>query len=588
MKEFLKYVVATIVGLLVFGIIITALGVMSLVGMVASTSATQSVPKNSVLVLKLDGSLDEQASDNLMNQLNGTTSIGLNDMLKAISKAKKSDKIRGIYIEAQGLRTNFAQLQELRGALADFRKSGKKIISYGETYGQGEYYLASVSDKVLLNPQGMILWRGLGGTSFYYKDALEKLGIKVIACKVGKYKSLPEMFTEERMSEANREQTERYLQLAWQQILTDVGKSRGISTVSLNTYADSLYALAAPELLLKRKMVDGLCYTDEVKDQVKKFFGLDKDDDISQVSASDLCNAPEDDEDDHVAIYYMQGDIVDQMLPSSFGSNEPVIDATKVCPDLEELADDDDVKAVVIRINSGGGSAYASEQIWHQIEKLKQKKPVVVSMSGMAASGGYYISCGANYIFAEPTTLTGSIGIFGLFTDASGLLSNKLGIKTDEVKTNRNTNILSLGQPLTPEQIGLLQAYIDRGYFTFKSRVAQGRKMTMAQVEERAQGHVVMGSDALKMKLVDELGGIDKAVAKAAKLAKLNKFSTVEYPVPSSWMEQLLNSGSGRNSLLDEQLKLYLGALYEPVMMLGQIEHLDMLQARAPIILINN
>ena len=588
MKDFFKYVGATVVGLIIFGIIATAIGIMSIVGMVASGQATKSVDKNSVLVLKLDGVMNEQSDEglNLLGQLNNDGSIGLREMLSAIGKAKTNDNIEGIYLEAGALGADMAQLQELRDALADFKKSGKWIIAYGEVYSQGSYYVASLADKIYMNPSGEVNWNGIGGELRFIKDFYAKVGVKVVPLKVGKYKSATEIFTEDKMSEPSRQQTERYIGGWWQTMCQSVAKSRGISIDSLNTYADRLVGYEDPKNLVKYKMIDGLLYNDQVKDAVKKQLKLDKDESISQVSVADMGNVSEEATGDEVAVYYAYGSIVDERSPESIFNDAHQIVADEVCSDLADLADDDEVKAVVIRVNSGGGSAYASEQIWRAVELLKKKKPVVVSMGGAAASGGYYMSSGANYIFAEPTTITGSIGIFGLVADVSELMTQKLGFKFDEVKTNRNATLGAVGHPMTPEQIGYIQGSIDRGYKLFKSRVSQGRRLTMAQVEENAQGHVFLGSDALKLKLVDELGGIDKAVAKAAGLAKLKEYYAAPYPAPKDMMTQImegLESSKGTN--LDGQLRTTLGTFYEPFMLMRTVQTQSAIQARMPFII---
>ncbi len=588
MKDFFKYVGATVVGLIIFGIIATVIGIMSIVGMVASAQATKSVDKNSVLVLKLDGVVSEQNDEslNLLGQLSNDGGIGLREMLSAIGKAKTNDNIEGIYLEAGALGADMAQLQELRDALADFKKSGKWIIAYGEVYSQGSYYVASLADKIYMNPSGEVNWQGIGGELRFIKDFYAKVGVKVVPLKVGKYKSATEIFTEDKMSEPSRQQTERYIGGWWQTMCQSVAKSRGISIDSLNTYADRLVGYEDPKNLVKYKMIDGLLYNDQVKDAVKKQLKLDKDESISQVSVADMGNVPEEATGDEVAVYYAYGSIVDERSPESIFNDAHQIVADEVCSDLADLADDDEVKAVVIRVNSGGGSAYASEQIWRAVELLKKKKPVVVSMGGAAASGGYYMSSGANYIFAEPTTITGSIGIFGLVADVSELMTQKLGFKFDEVKTNRNATLGAVGHPMTPEQIGYIQGSIDRGYKLFKSRVSQGRRLTMAQVEENAQGHVFLGSDALKLKLVDELGGIDKAVAKAAGLAKLKEYYAAPYPAPKDMMTQImegLESSKGTN--LDEQLRTTLGTFYEPFMLMRTVQTQSAIQARMPFII---
>ena len=586
MKDFIKNVGATIVGIFLFGIIIGIFGVMSLVGMVASGQATKNVKENSVLVLKLQGDLQEQAQDDVLGQLTGNTfnSLGMDAISSAIKKAKANKDIKGIYLETGILGADVAQLQELRDQLVDFKKSGKWIVAYSDNYTQGCYYLATAADKVYINPEGSINWHGIGSQPMFVKDLLAKFGVKMQVIKVGKYKSATEMFTEEKMSDANREQTQRYIQSLWDNMCKDVSKSRNISVAKLNDLADNGVFVANGKMLLAEKMVDGVKYADEMKAEVKKLLKLDADEKISQLSIADMANVKEEgnDGDDEIAVYYAYGDIVDCPAAGSLFSNSHAIVGNDVCKDLEELANDDNVKAVVIRINSGGGSAYASEQMWHQIDLLKKKKPVVISMGGMAASGGYYMSCNADYIFAEPTTLTGSIGIFGVIPNFSDLATNKLGLKFDEVKTNRNALFGSQARMMNEEELTFLQGAITRGYHLFRQRVADGRKMTVDQVEQIAQGHVFTGEDALKIKLVDELGGLNKAVAKAAALAKTNSYYTQGYPAPREFFDQLLQESTDNGSYLDGKLKTSLGTLYEPIKMVNNITTMDRIQARMP------
>ena len=586
MKDFIKNVGATIVGIFLFGIIIGIFGVMSLVGMVASGQATKNVKENSVLVLKLQGDLQEQAQDDVLGQLTGNTfnSLGMDAISSAIKKAKANKDIKGIYLETGILGADVAQLQELRDQLVDFKKSGKWIVAYSDNYTQGCYYLATAADKVYINPEGSINWHGIGSQPMFVKDLLAKFGVKMQVIKVGKYKSATEMFTEEKMSDANREQTQRYIQSLWDNMCKAVSKSRNISVAKLNDLADNGIFVANGKMLLAEKMVDGVKYADEMKAEVKKLLKLDADKKISQLSIADMATVKEEgnDGDDEIAVYYAYGDIVDSPAAGSLFSNSHAIVGNDVCKDLEELANDDDVKAVVIRINSGGGSAYASEQMWHQIDLLKKKKPVVISMGGMAASGGYYMSCNANYIFAEPTTLTGSIGIFGVIPNFSDLATNKLGLKFDEVKTNRNALFGSQARMMNEEELTFLQGAITRGYHLFRQRVADGRKMTVDQVEQIAQGHVFTGEDALKIKLVDELGGLDKAVAKAAALAKTKSYYTQGYPAPLDFFDQLLQESTDNGSYLDGKLKTSLGTLYEPMKMVNNITTMDRIQARMP------
>lgn len=585
MKDFFKNVLATAVGVLLVGFITGFFMVVSLVGMALSQSETAPVADNSVLVLRLTGSLSERANDDVLASLFGDRipKLGLATMTEAIRQAKESDKVKGIYIEAGAFAPDsYASLAAIRRELEEFRKAGKWIVAYGDSYTQGAYYLASVADKVYLNPQGQVDWHGLGSEPVFVKDLLAKLNVRMQVAKVGTYKSATEMFTGEKMSDADRQQTTAYLTGIWQNVVTAVGKSRSLTAQQLNAYADSLVSLAAPQDYVRMRMVDGLLYTDQVRQAVKKKMGLSPDDEIPQVSMSDLLAAgPEDKKGDEIAVYYAVGDIVDGVV--AMPSRESVIDAQKVCADLQDLAKDKDVKAVVLRVNSPGGSAYASEQIWHQVMELKKVKPVVVSMGSYAASGGYYISCPANWIVAEPNTLTGSIGIFGMFPDVSGLLREKLGLKFDEVKTNKYALFGTRSRPFTADELSHLESYIDRGYKLFRQRVADGRRLKVDQVEQVAQGHVWLGQDALKIGLVDQLGGVEVALRKAAQLAKLTQWHSSAYPVLPDYLSQLLDlPGAARGNYLDEQMRQSLGAYYEPFALIRDLQAQNPLQARLP------
>lgn len=584
MKEFMKNVGATVVGIFVFTILLGAIGMMSLVGMVASGSSAKDVADNTVFVINLEGQLQERSVDNPFSQYLGgaASTIGLDDLLDGIKKAKENDKIKGIYIEAGAFAPDsYASLQAVRKALVDFKKSGKWIVAYGDIYTQATYYVASVADKVYLNPSGQIDWHGLASQTMFLKDALAKFGVQMQVVKVGAYKSATEMFTGDKMSDANREQVTAFLGGIWQNVCQDVAKSRKVSVEQLNQYADNFITFAEPKSYVGMKLVDGLLYHDQLKDEVKKLMKLGKDDDISTIGLAGIMNVPGGKEEgDEIAVYYAYGDIVDG-ASGALSQSENVIDGTKVSKDLEDLADDDDVKAVVIRINSGGGSAYASEQMWRAIQLVKAKKPVVVSMGGMAASGGYYMSCSANWIVAEPTTLTGSIGIFGMFPDMSGLVTQKLGVKFDEVKTNKNSAFGTMARPFSEEEMAYLSSYISRGYSLFRQRVADGRHMSVDAVEKVAQGHVWLGQDALKIKLVDQLGGLDDAVAKAAKLAKLDEYYTASYPGKADWLDQFTSAMSS-GSYIDNQMRAAMGEYYSTFMLLKDINKQSAIQARIP------
>lgn len=586
MKDFIKNVLATMVGMFGFFIVMGVIGMMSIIGMIASGNAAQNVEKNSVFVLNLSGTISEQGSENPLSMFTGDNSLnsGLNDILSSIKKAKANDDIKGIYIEAGALAANYATLQEIRNALDDFRKSGKWIVAYGDFYTQGAYYVASVADKVYINPKGIVDWHGIGAQTMFYKDFMAKFGVKWEVVKVGTFKSATETFTEEKMSDANRLQTKTFIDGTWRNVCDAVSKSRGISVDSLNSYADSYLALQATETLVKAKMVDGMMYGDQVKDAVKKMMKLEKDDDIAQLTLNDMLNVKDEKvEGSEIAVYYAEGDIVQDPKAATMFGNNNYIASRKVCKDLEDLMNDDDVKAVVVRINSGGGDAYASEQMWHQMSELRKVKPVVVSMGDYAASGAYYMSAPASWIVAQPNTLTGSIGIFAVIPDLSGLVTTKLGVRFDEVKTNRNSTFGNLmARPFNAEEKAMLQASVNRGYSLFRQRVADGRRLPVESVEKIAQGRVWLATDALNIKLVDQLGGIDDAVKKAAELAKLKDYYTSDYPAAASWMDNLLNSMLSSGTYLDEQLRQTLGDFYQPFTMLRSIDKREAIQARIP------
>lgn len=591
MKDFFKNVAATIVGLFAFGLIMTILGFICIIGMIASSNSKPALKDNAVMVLKLQGQIEDRSEDNWLGELTGEqfNNLGMNKILSSIRKAKDEEKVKGIYLETGILESDYATLQEIRNALADFKKSGKWIIAYGDALSQGGYYLASVANKVYVNPEGNVDWHGIASQPQYIKDVAAKFGVHFTVVKVGKYKSYTETYTEDKMSDANREQVSRYIGGLWQQMLADVSKSRNISKDSLNRYADGLMVFDDAQLLKSRKMVDGFCYYDEIRDVVKRQLGLKTDETINQVDYNDVDMAIDDSNlmGEEIAVYYCQGSIVRMETPSIYGSEQQIV-STKVIKDLQELADNSQVKAVVLRINSGGGDAYASEQIWRAVKELNKKKPVVVSMGGMAASGAYYMSMGAQYIMAQPTTLTGSIGIFGALPDFSDLMTKKLGFKYDEVKTNRNSAYASAGmsRPWSAEEITTMQNYVNRGYNLFRKRVAEGRKMSTEQVEKIAQGRVWLGTDAKNIKLIDGFGGLSDAIDKAAELAHLSSYQAVEYPALAGWMEQLMDmAGGNKGTYLDEQLRLALGDLYQPFIMIRNMKEKEPIQAALPYVL---
>ena len=435
-----------------------------------------------------------------------------------------------------------------------------------------------MADNIYLNAEGMIDFKGLGGKGEYYKGLYDKLGIKYMVAKVGKYKSYVESNTQTGMSDYDREQRTAYLQGIWQYWLHEIAESRKVKAEQLDQLAnDSIMLFANQNDYVQAKLIDKVMFPEEIKAEIKKRLKLGKDDDINQLMLSDMLNVKSKEKNDgeQIAVYYAYGSIVDNEAFDLLSGTDHKIVGKTTAEDLRKLADDDDVKAVVFRVNSGGGSAIASEQIRHAIKLIKEKKPVVVSMGGMAASGGYWISSPANYIFAEPTTITGSIGIFGLIPNLSGLVTDKLGVTFDGVTTNKHTDYetdLVLGKD-NDENMKFMQTYVDRGYQSFLDIVSEGRKMKPEEVDSIAQGRVWLATDALKIKLVDKLGSLDDAVKKAAELAKLKEYHTAEYPAKGSWMDQFLpseNKGSYLDSKFQQEMKALLGDLYEPLIELRQ------------------
>ena len=582
---------ATICGIAIFLVITGFFFVISLVGMLASDSASTKVKENSVFVIKLNGSVDERSEQSSpLNMLLGMAEgnlMGLDDLLSSIRKAKENDDVKGIYIEGGSATFDSpATAQQLRDALKDFRQTGKWIVAYADNYAQGSYYVASVADKVYLNKTGMLDLKGIGGKGEYYKGLLDKLGVKYQAIRVGKYKSAVERMTLTSMSERDREQRMAYSQGIWNHWLKDIGESRKLTPEALNQIVnDSIMALADPNDYVKAKLVDKLMYPEEIKAEIQGRLKIDKDDDIAQISLTDMLNVKSKNkkEGEEIAVYYAYGEIVDNLGVGLTGSEGHAIVGSETVEDLNKLAKDDDVKAVVLRVNSPGGSAVASEMIWHAVKQLKEKKPVVVSMGGLAASGGYMISAGADYIIAEPTTITGSIGIFGLIPNFSELVTDKLGVTFDGVKTNKYTDYeenIVLAKD-NQEELQFMQTYVNRGYNTFLGIVADGRKMKTADVDSIAQGRVWLATDALKIKLVDKLGSLNDAVKKAAELAKLKEYHTASYPGEKDWMDQLF-AEEDKGTYLDGQLRAVLGDLYEPVLELRRNQGRNKLQARLP------
>lgn len=586
MKEFVKYTFATIAGIVLFMIGSSMLFFMfAIVG--AAASGGSSLQSHSVLRIDMSGELTEQATEsNPFSELLGNDNLssqGLDEIIKAIREAKDNENIDAIYLSGGTLAGDYASMQYLRGELEAFKKSGKPIIAYADQYTQGSYYVASVADTIAINPQGMLDWHGIAAQPIFYSGLLEKIGVKMQVFKVGTYKSAVEPYILTEMSEANREQVNSYISDIWDEVTKAVSKSRKVSVEDLNKMADEYVALAEPKDYKSHKLVDKIIYIDDVRTMLR---GITGEDAVHFVTPTEVAaTAKEESSKNKIAVYYAQGDIVDEIASTNFNDEAQIVGG-KVVKDLDELANDDNVKAVVLRINSGGGSAYASEQMWRAIQLLRQKKPVVVSMSGMAASGGYYMSCGANYIYAEPTTLTGSIGIFGMIPDASGLLKEKLGLSFDVVKTNESSDFGAAGRPFNEGESAAMQGYVDRGYQTFIKRVADGRtaaghKMTTEDVDKIGQGRVWTGNQALKLGLVDKLGTLDDAIEKAAQLAKLQKddYCSMNYPAPSNWLDNMMETKKG-DDYLEQRLQSVLGDYYEPLTFVLYADRNSMLQAR--------
>ena len=579
MKDFLKFTLATITGIIVSSVLLFVISILVMFSMLYSSDAEVTVPENAIFKLELNGTLSERSQENPLSLLmdDDLQAYGLDDLLSAIQKAKENENIQGIYIETKSLAADgYASLKAVRDALADFKASGKFIVAYGDTYTQGLYYLASVADRVILNPQGMLEWTGLASSPMFYKDLMDKVGIRWQIFKVGTYKSAVEPRTAMKMSDANREQVTDYLGSLWGQITADVSASRGISVDSLNEAADRMLLLQPAEECLAYGLADTLMYKNDVRDYLKQRVGIDPDDNLHMLGLKDMLNVkknvPKDKSGNIVAVYYACGQI------GSGLTGEEGIEAEKVCRDLRELKEDEDVKAVVLRINSPGGSAYESEQIWYAVSELKKEKPVIVSMGDYAASGGYYIACNADTLVAEPTTLTGSIGIFGMVPDAEGL-AQKIGVGFDVVKTNAYGDFGMPTRPMTESEKALMQAYVERGYDLFLSRVAEGRGMSKEAVDRVGQGRVWTGLRAKELGLVDELGGLDRAIEIAVAKAGVDAYTRMDYPGKKSAWEQLKDfspSGYVRARLLQGEA----GHLFRQVETLNAFDLQDALQAR--------
>ncbi len=580
MKDFIKFTFASVLGVVLAGIVFTILGIVTMVGMVASSDTETTVKENSIFVLDLNGVLSERVEENPFQNIMGDDmqSIGLDDLLSAIQKAKDNENIKGIYLQPANFSASFASLEEIRQALLQFKESGKFIVAYADQYTQGMYYLASVADKLIVNPQGSIGWHGLASETIFFKDLLKKVGIDMQVFKVGTYKSAVEPFIATEMSDANREQITAFLTSIWGRLLEDISASRNIPVEKLNEYADSYMDLKQADEYIACGLADTLLYKDGVLNYLKQKTGRATDESLRTLSLEDMKNVkrnvPLDKSGNIIAVYYAFGGIDDTTSP------EEGINSEKVITDLRKLREDETIKAVVLRVNSPGGSAYGSEQIWNEVVKMKEAKPVIVSMGDYAASGGYYISCAADYIVADPTTLTGSIGIFGMIPNFENLMTDKLGLHFDVVKTNSHADMGSLSRPFNASEKEIMQNYINNGYKLFVKRCADGRGMSVEAIEKIAEGRVWTGEAAKELGLVDELGGLDKALEIAAQKANVEAYSVINYPGKSSIFDSILENG--KKDYINGQLAETFGEYYHFMKSIQNLKEADRIQARLP------
>lgn len=586
MKDFFKNVLATIVGVLISCFVLGLISLFIFFGVVAVvSSSTQSaaftLKNNTVLTINLSGELKDRVFENPLLQYLGleeVNEIALTDILSAIKKAKNDDKISGIYIKSGYLLASGASLYEIRKELENFKTSGKFVIAYADNYAQGCYFLTSLADKVILNPQGSVDLHGLALQRTFYKGLLEKIGVEMQVFKVGTYKSAVEPYMLDKMSDANKEQVSSYANDMWLSMLSKISSSRNISMERLNHLADTLPLLRGSEFAMENHLADTLMYETEVKKYIKTLLNIEETDKLNMASVSDIMSVmptslPK--TKDKIAILYAEGSIVS-------GSAKTDINDRYLIKQIEKIQDNDNIKAVVFRVNSPGGSAYASEQIWKAICDLKAKKPVVVSMGDYAASGGYYISCNASKIYAQPNTLTGSIGIFGIFPNVSGL-TNKIGLNFDLVKTNKMSDFGDISRPMNDDEKAILQTYIESGYDLFLTRCSEGRGMSKDSINEIAQGRVWTGKQALSLGLVDALGGIDEALKEAASMAEVEDYSISEYPRKVTVFEAFFNISE--EDITSRVVKNYIGEDFELMKTIKEVRNLkeqDFIQARMP------
>jgi len=554
MKAFLKYTLATIVGIIITTIIFFLVmgGIVS--AMIAMTQKEVLVKDNSLLVIKLDTEVVDRAPNDPFQDLNlpgmeSSKKVGIDDILSAIEKAKNEDKIKGIYLRLDNVLAGYSATEEIRNALVDFKKSGKFIYAYSETYSQKAYYLASTADKVFINPEGMLIFTGLSAQPMFYKNALDKLGIEMQIIRHGKFKAAVEPFILDKMSPENREQVEVYMGSIWKNILGGISQSRNVSVAELNNIADQNLTFSKPQVALNYHLVDSILYEDQVLDFLRLKAGVKENKEIPALSIGEMKNLVTKREHkglakDKLAIIYAAGEI--GMESASSFSGDESIGGRDLAKEIRLARIDSTIKAIVLRINSPGGSALASELIWREVDLAAKTKTVVVSMGNVAASGGYYIACAADTIVANPSTITGSIGVFGVVPNTQKLFEDKLGLNTDVVKTNKLSDMPAISRPLTETERTLMQNMVEDVYSTFVSHVAQGRGMTFQQVDEIGQGRVWTGENAQKLGLVDVLGDLDKAVEIAEEMAGLDHYRIVKLPKQKDPIEELLGGFSAK------------------------------------------
>lgn len=580
MKQFFKFVFASMVGIILSTVLLSVIFIAGVGALVSSSNEKVIVAENTILHVNLNVPIVERAStsplDNLdLGPFKGDKTLGLDDILKSIDHAKDDDKIKGIYLDVSYLMTGFASIEEIRDALIDFKKSGKFIIAYSEVYSQSAYYLASVANKIYLNPQGILELKGFSSEVMFFKGALEKLDIEAQIIKVGTYKSAVEPFILDKMSDANRLQTTELLGSMYNHFSAQIAVSRKIPQDSIVAIADGLKS-RSPEDAVKYKLIDALKYKDEVLDELKAKTGIEKKKNLKTVSVSNYASTITNSSNasDRIAVIYANGEI------TSGEGDENTIGSEGISKALRKARLDEKVKAVVLRVNSPGGSSLASDVIWREVLLTKKVKPIVVSMGDYAASGGYYIACAADSIFAEPNTITGSIGVFAIIPNMKGFFNNKLGLTFDGVKTGQFADLGDISRPLTTSEKMILQREVNRTYSNFTRIVANGRKISQTYVDSIGQGRVWTGEQAIKLKLVDRIGHLEDAIASAAKKAKIKEYKVVNYPEIKDGLFGFLNASEDK--IKTYMVKQELGVSYPYYQKLKKAVNMKGLQARMP------